>query len=217
MNLPSSDVLATTRNAGRLDGCCKCSCGLYTIVLSSHLRRREIVSCGHHKAQQMVKGLRTEHGLSRGRLYGIWRGIHRRCLQKDNAGYPQYGGRGIKLCQRWQGKSGFMNFVSDMGPRPTPKHSVERIDNNGNYEPGNCKWATSKEQQRNRRGNRILELNGERMTLTDWAKRLGVPAGAVGGRLFRGFSDVQALTIPYVYDIKTRVLLPTFTKDHVIT
>lgn len=124
-----------------------------------------------------------------------------RCENPRNKRYADWGGRGIKVCERWHE---FANFLADMGEKPD-ELSIDRIDNSGNYEPGNCRWATRKEQNNNRRRirtrgpdsrSRFFELNGERMILADWARRTGVPASTILVRLSRGWSVERALSTP---------------------
>ena len=109
------------------------------------------------------------------------------------SGYADYGGRGIMVCDRW--RTSFEAFYADMGPRPSPQHSLDRIDNDGNYEPGNCRWATRKEQQRNRRQCHIIEAFGDRCTVTEWAERMGVDPRILFYRIKR-MSIEDALTRP---------------------
>lgn len=127
--------------------------------------------------------------------YEIWRGMKRRCRRVKASDYPAYGGRGIQVCERW--KSSFNAFFEDMGPRPSPDHQLDRFPNqDGNYEPGNCRWATRAEQNRNRKDNRMITFRGETLCLADWAKRFGMRKGTLFERLRRGLSVEEALTIP---------------------
>ncbi len=119
---------------------CKCSCGSITVALGSNLTRGHTTSCGH---------VRRPHGLSQHELYRTWVGMNNRCSSPTNKDYPNYGGRGITVCERWQ--ASFPDWLADVGGRPTPKHSIDRIDNSRGYEPGNVKWSTITEQNRNRR------------------------------------------------------------------
>jgi len=113
--------------------------------------------------------MRNMHGLSKTRENRIWRGIKDRCYNPNRPEYVRYGGRGIKMCEEW--KNDFTTFYRDMGVRPSPNHSVERIDTNGDYEPSNCRWATRVEQQNNMRGNVKVKYMGEVMTLGQlWRK-----------------------------------------------
>jgi len=116
-----------------------------------------------------------------------------RCNNPNNVSFDNYGGRGISVCGRWDK---YQNFISDMGNRPTLKHTLDRIDNDGNYEPSNCRWATRKEQQRNRRTNHIIEFNGESKNITDWSNDLGIKLTTLIGRLDRGWSIEKTLTTP---------------------
>jgi len=110
-----------------------------------------------------------------------WWAIRDRCLNPRSVNWPAYGGRGIGMCERWA--QSFDAFVEDMGLRPSPKHSVDRIDNDKGYEPGNCRWATSEQQNRNRRNNVRLTYNGETMTAIEWSERLGVSPQAVRSKM----------------------------------
>ena len=107
--------------------------------------------------------------------------------------YPRYGGRGITVCERW--RSSFENFLADMGRRPGPEYSLDRINNDGNYEPGNCRWATIGEQAMNRRDNHWIEFNGERRCLTEWARHLGINRATLQYRIAH-MSTAEALTMP---------------------
>lgn len=113
---------------------------------------------------------------SRSPEYGAWKNIRHRCDNPDNAWYHRYGGRGINVCERWRGFWGFAHFINDMGPRPTPQHSLDRIDNDGHYEPGNCRWATVEEQNANktRSGKNGPTVVFEGKTLRGWADEIGV-------------------------------------------
>ncbi len=122
----------------------------------------------------------------------IWSGMKSRCLKPQHRQYADYGGRGIGFAPRWLI---FENFFADMGPCPIG-HSIERRDNDGAYEPGNCIWATAKEQARNRRNNTRLTMNGETRCLTEWAERFGLLAVTVSTRLRRGWPVHRALSMP---------------------
>jgi hypothetical protein len=137
--------------------------------------------------------------------YYIWQAMIRRCECPEATGYGNYGGRGIKVCERW--RKSFANFTTDMGPRPSAKHSLDRYpDQNGDYEPGNCRWATVKEQQNNKRTNRLLSHNGRTQTMAQWAEEIGITIYALSERLKRGkMTLVEALTFqpPHIeYDGK---------------
>lgn len=114
--------------------------------------------------------------------YYAWRSMRSRCINPMNASYPQYGARGISVCQRWI--NDYDAFFDDMGTRPSPKHSIDRIDVNGHYSPENCRWATAKEQALNRTTTELLEHNGQRLTVTEWADALGIPRDRLWRRLY---------------------------------
>jgi hypothetical protein len=145
---------------------------------------------------ETTKASNTRHGMRGVPEYSPWISIKKRCSLETDLAWPKYGGRGIVVCERWQGREGFLNFLYDMGPRPSMGHSVERKDVNGNYEPSNCVWATMKEQQRNRRNTRWVEWNGERKPLVALCEELGKNHAAVNARISRGMSLEQALSKP---------------------
>lgn len=127
--------------------------------------------------------------------YKVWRDIKRRCLNPNVWNYSRYGGRGITIAPEW--RDDYLAFLRDVGRRPSPIHSIERIDNDGDYEPGNVRWATRKEQARNRRSSRRLTFRGETRTMTEWAELLGLSVWALSKRLnAHGWSVEDALTKP---------------------
>lgn len=130
---------------------CKCDCGNEVVVRGKALRNGTTRSCGC---------LRAKHGLSGAPGYHVWMSMCSRCLNPKHKAYKDYGGRGITICERWLNNPG--NFLLDMGPRPGKGYSIDRIDVNGNYEPSNCRWATAKEQQNNRRISKNVKLNAKR-------------------------------------------------------
>lgn len=137
---------------------CRCECGNETITRSDQLRRGEVRSCGCLKAElDRSRKNRLNHGsAARGKVtseYRTWSGMRSRCRNRNNVNYPEWGGRGIKVCERWDK---FEVFLKDMGPKPGPTYSIDRINNDGHYEPGNCRWATKAEQAANRRPRRSI-------------------------------------------------------------
>ena len=120
----------------------------------------------------------------------IWRLIHKRCEDPNDTGYPKYGARGIKVCERWRD---FGSFLEDMGLRPSRRHSIDRIDNNGNYEPGNCRWATAREQSNNRRSSLLLEFQGEWRTQAEWSRYVGIKQATIHMRLKYGWPMAEVM------------------------
>lgn len=161
-----------TDNSIRWD--CVCDCGSEATVNGRDLKKGKSKSCGCLKIEQTVQRF-TKHGCSlvghETREYKTWQNMKTRCTNTNNEKYKDYGARGISVCDKWI--NDFNAFLLDMGKAP-PGYTIERIDNNGNYEPGNCKWATPTEQQHNRRNNHWIEFGGKRMILIDWAKYLGI-------------------------------------------
>ena len=117
-----------------------------------------------------------------------------RCLNPNSKDFLRYQGRGITICERW--KSSFWNFIEDMGPRPSPSHSIDRIDNNGNYEPSNCRWATLSDQANNMRSNHLVEYDGKSQSLAAWSAETGLAHSTLTERLRMGWTIKDALTRP---------------------
>lgn len=180
-----------TRN-GQSYYLCACSCGKEKPVRGSHLTDGSTQSCGCRHFELIGAKKRT-HGQSRTNLHAIWRSARARCRNPKHPGYEHYGGRGIEFCERWDS---FENFATDMGERPSPTHSIERKNNDGNYCPENCVWATPVEQTNNRRLTVRVEYHGKIQALSPLCAELGLRYGTVYKRLGRGWSLERALTTP---------------------
>jgi len=135
----------------------------------------------------------------------IWLSMRARCFNQNRKDYKNYGGRGITVCDRWLGKNGFQNFLEDMG-LPPKGTTLDRIENSENYCKENCRWATRKQQNRNKRNNRYLEYNGKRMMLCEWADYLGVKGRLLSVRLNRGWSVEKTLSTPKMINGSAGVL-----------
>lgn len=142
----------------------------------------------------VIQMFKHGHNQQNSPTYVCWRSMRQRCSNPNVKRYPFYGGRGIKVCERW---NSFVNFLADVGERPSPVHSIDRIDNNGHYEPGNVRWAENKTQQRNRTNyNRILVHDGRSQSLQAWADEVGLLPQTIRGRLAQGWAISEALTKP---------------------
>jgi len=171
---------------------CKCACGNEHTVRARSVIRGLTRSCGcliRETASRPHPERRT-HGMSGASEYNIWRTMIARCRNPNHIRYAIYGGRGIKVCERWQS---FENFYADMGPRPSPGHSIERGNNDGDYEPGNCRWADRFDQGRNKSNNRLLTHAGRTQTISEWSREVGIPFSVIRGRLLRGWSVARSL------------------------
>lgn len=176
---------------------CKCDCGNEVLVSHGSLTTGNSKSCGCLRADT-VRAMRLSHGHRTGRRrspeYTVWQCIKERCYNPRNKRYGDYGGRGISVCKRWL--DSFEHFLSDIGPRPSSEHSIERRDNSGNYDPENCVWATRRQQGRNKRNNIRLKLDGETHTLVEWGEIKGIPYSTLHYRVRKGWNDLRVLSQP---------------------
>jgi hypothetical protein len=178
---------------------CLCDCGNTIETRGPDLKNGNTKSCGCYMLDR-VKETQTRHGqcLRNGietRTHLAWAEMQRRCYDAGRECYKNYGGRGIKVCERWLGKEGFKNFYEDMGDCPEGMQ-LERKDNDGDYTPDNCRWATSMEQANNRRSSRWAVLKGERKTIAQWSRDTGIGSSTLLHRLNIGWGDERALTTP---------------------
>ncbi len=182
---------------------CRCDCGNETIREGKSLRNGDTNSCGcflrektiaRNKALNKINPPRLKHGQARKNLntkeYRAWSEIKRRCNSPKCKAYEHYGGRGIKLCERWKD---FETFLSDIGEAPSRLHTIERVDNDKGYSPDNCIWATRKVQARNRRSSQKLTMDGMSLCVTEWAEKYSVSSGSMRYRLSRGMSLKDAI------------------------
>lgn len=175
---------------------CRCDCGNEVVRPAIALRRTlaPTRSCGCLAASWAGRSV-ARGGASRGPYYAIWSNIVQRCCNPRCRAYPKYGGRGIRVCERW--RESIDAFLEDMGPRPSPAHSVDRIDNDGPYSPENCRWATRKEQSRNRPSRNVrMTCNGRTMLMVEWAEELGIKLATLHKRRKDGWSDERAILTP---------------------
>ena len=164
---------------------CICECGKISFPCGTNLTNGQSKSCGCRMGRNIIHGKR--YTLE----YKSWQAMKDRCYNSNSPNYPLYGGIGRTVCERW--RKSFPAFRKDMGERP-PGTTLERINNDGDYGPDNCKWATMKEQRRNSKQNHVLEYNNKRMCITDWAKEIGISRYTLANRLRNGWSTERALT-----------------------
>lgn len=179
--------LTAVRFAGDGKWFCRCECGGSVTVITSNLTRGNTTSCGCAFREAHFK-----HGMGRTALYHAWVAMRARCNNPNDAAFANYGGRGIKVCERW---NEFSNFLADMGARPKG-YQIDRIDNEGDYEPGNCRWVSPKANLNNKRSSHFLTWKGETLTITQWAERLGIHQRTLFNRIGRGWSMDRAMTAP---------------------
>lgn len=171
----------------------QCDCGEEKQVRLGNVRNGHTSSCGCLHRQK-AKEANTTHNMSRTAVYKVWAAMVGRCCNPDDAGYPHYGGRGINVAQRW--RESFAAFIEDMGPRPTANHSIERLDNDGNYEPGNCVWLVQKEQGQNTRRVRRFRFRGSHLTIRQLSLQYGIPHRSLLRRIDAGWPIERAVLEP---------------------
>lgn len=161
---------------------CLCSCGENTVTTGKNLRSGHTKSCGCLKRQLYPKHV-VKHGMFGTKPYKTWAGIKYRCENPNSKAYKYYGARGIQMNKGWS--NSFKDFYEYVGDPPSDKHSLDRIDNNGNYEPGNVRWATSKQQANNRRNNRLYDYKGISMSIAEWSKYRNINYNTLSSRLLK--------------------------------
>lgn len=194
---------------------CVCDCGTNMLRTAGSLRHAVKfggkkghvgLSCGclqREKASAACKKRNATHGLSRTCEYKVWAGMKNRCYNKNDLTYQQYGGRGVKVCERWHN---FENFIVDMEQRPSKKHTLGRKDNNGDYAPENCRWETTTEQNRNKGDTKKIAFSGKFQSTAEWCREWGISRGCFIGRLRRGWSLFDSLTKPLRQKQKKQVV-----------
>ena len=186
-----SGMLVAVEYVGGSKWLCQCDCGNQNTVVTSEIKKGTTKSCGCSSKKIRAESRKT-HGMTNHPLYAIWKNIHSRCYNKKDRAYPDYGGRGIRVCKRWHN---IHNFIADMVIRPDRK-SLDRINNDGDYKPSNCQWATPTQQQRNTRRNRMIAYKGKQKPLSEWSEITGINYSTLKGRLDTGWSLERAFNEP---------------------
>jgi hypothetical protein len=170
---------------------CKCDCGNIRSISAYNLKKGKSKSCGclQKEYASILGKTKIKHGMINTKEYKVWSGMKTRCYNKNRDAYKYYGGRGIVVCKRWI--ESFENFFNDMGPIEKDKCTIERLDNDGNYEPENCVWASWEEQQNNRRSNRVIVYNGEKRNIGQWLKYLCIGATLFYSELAKGKTEFE--------------------------
>lgn len=169
---------------------CRCSCGAEKRVNKYNLLSGKSTSCGC-----LAGPLRARtHGFSSVPEYQIWKAMKARCLNPNHKNYAEYGGRGIAVCERWL--NSFESFYADMGERPSKRHSIDRVDTNEGYSPGNCRWATQVEQTRNTRRSSSVTHKGETKTVAEWAESTGIKSTTLYKRVLAGWPADRIIETP---------------------
>ena len=195
--LRASEQRESKRHHRRIQWFCRCDCGAEILKSSRHLLSGHTRSCGclhSERTSAAAKRTHTKHGMRKSSEYSAWQSMRQRCMNPRMIQYRDYGGRGIEVCARWL--ESFENFIEDMGRKPTPRHSMDRIDPDGPYSPENCRWATPVVQARNQRLNRLVTFQGKTMSVAAWARRVRLPTRLLCKRLADGWSPGKAITTP---------------------
>lgn len=175
---------------------CKCDCGNDAIICSSHLKIGKTKSCGCY-VREIYSKIHKTHGKTNTRLYRIWNGMKQRCCYVKDKRYENYGGRGIAVCDEWKNNfEKFYGWAIENGY--SESLTIDRINNDGNYEPNNCRWISNKQQQSNRQNNRHITLNGETKTVTQWCEIFSIDIRIVYSRIKSGWGICKALKTPII-------------------
>jgi len=177
---------------------CVCTCGVVGVYSCGSMCKGGTSSCGCYRRELIKDRFATHRESDRTIEFAAWSAMRQRCLSPTCQQYHNYGGRGIKICDRWLEPDGrgYMNFLEDMGRRPSNKYSLDRIDVNGDYCPENCRWATLKEQNRNKRNTVFITAFGETKTLIEFAEQYNIPYRLVFYRIQKGWDTEKAITTP---------------------
>lgn len=173
----------------------RCTCGTEKVVTGGNLRSGQTKSCGC-LAREVVTRQSTKHGMYGTPEYKVWSSMIQRCTNPRARGFENYGARGIRVCSEWSEAMGFQSFIASMGKRPTPHHSLDRKNNEGNYEPSNCRWATRVQQAMNKRTSCVLIVGAESLSIREWAERTGLGKSTIKERLKRGWTPMRAISTP---------------------
>lgn len=188
------------RLTGKRQWLCLCVCGTEKVVVGTHLSNGAIPSCGCLR-RELAAVRMTTHGMWGSAERTLWGNMMSRCTNPKNKHFADYGGRGIVVCDRWRygegGRTGFECFYANMGPRPSSEHSIERLDNDGPYAPWNCIWALPVAQASNKRNNHYVVYKGERVTISEAARRSGVSDKTIHTRLAAGWTGDMLFVAPH--------------------
>jgi len=180
---------------GSLKVLCQCDCGITKWMYGPSIADGETVSCGCRRWLNPPHCIKHGHAVGKGSPeYSCWVAMRKRCLNPNNTNYPNYGGRGIWICDRWL--QSFEHFLEDMGARPSRLHTIERVNNSLGYSKSNCIWGTRKDQSNNKRDNHIVEFDGQRKNVAQWGEAIGIKARVIRMRLSKGWDIESALTTP---------------------
>jgi hypothetical protein len=180
---------STNTKHGSARWLCECHCGVRSIVQANNLKSGNTTRCIQCQARA-----RNTHGMSRTKIYQCWQDMWARCRNPNDTSYENYGGRGIKVCERWET---FENFLADMGSTYTNGLELDRVDNDVDYKPENCRWVTHSQNNRNKRNNYLVTYEGETCTMAEWSDRLGIKRNTLEARIGRlGWSIDRAFTKP---------------------
>lgn len=172
---------------------CVCECGSETIVLDESLKSGNTLSCGCFSSRALIGERSITHGARGSDEWKIWSKIKDRCFNPNCKEYPHYGARGVIMCAEW--RDDFAAFLAHIGPRPSRDYSIERINNAGNYEPGNVRWATDLEQGRNRRNNRLLTVDGVTRCASEWAEVTGIKSATIINRMNKNWEPTAVVGV----------------------
>lgn len=189
-------TLAPRATSGNIMYECRCDCGSHTITSASNLRIGKTRSCGCLRSESAARATiaATKHGMKNTNTYRAWNAMLNRCKNPSVESYPNYGGRGISVCPQWHK---FEVFFADMGACP-PGLTLDRYpDQEGNYQPGNCRWATRSQQERNKRSTTYLEHEGVRQSVRDWEEQFGIPKDVFYYRVRNGWTPARIFGTPY--------------------